>query len=167
MLFRSACPSCARSFEELDPRLFSFNSRHGWCPSCYGTGLALSGFDAEQTGEEIWWNDWWEGSANACETCEGTRLNPVARAVRFQKRDIAALTAMPVGEAERYFRTLKLRGREAGVARDILPELQARLAFLDRVGLSYLTLDRSAPSLSGGEAQRIRDRKSTRLNSSH
>ena len=58
---RRACPPCARRFEELDPRLFSFNSRHGWCPRCYGTGLQLSGFDAEQTGEEIWWNQWWEG----------------------------------------------------------------------------------------------------------
>ena len=55
---KRACPSCSRSFPELDPRLFSFNSKHGWCDACYGTGLKLSGFDEEQTGEEIWWNEW-------------------------------------------------------------------------------------------------------------
>ena len=51
---RRACPSCSRSFPELDPRLFSYNSKHGWCPECYGTGLAISGFDEEQSGEGIW-----------------------------------------------------------------------------------------------------------------
>ena len=53
-----SCPRCSRSFGELDPRLFSFNSKHGWCPECFGTGLQISGFDEEQTGEEIWWNEW-------------------------------------------------------------------------------------------------------------
>ncbi|HZL92523.1 MAG TPA: hypothetical protein VFB99_02725, partial [Vicinamibacterales bacterium] len=52
---KRACPSCGMSFPELDPRLFSYNSKHGWCASCYGTGTQLSGFDAEQSGEEIWW----------------------------------------------------------------------------------------------------------------
>ena len=70
---RRACPQCGRSFEELDPRLFSYNSKHGWCPECYGTGLLLSGFDAEQTGEEIWWNDWWEGAEKPCPACSGQR----------------------------------------------------------------------------------------------
>ena len=60
---RRACPSCARSFAEPDPRMFSYNSRHGWCEECFGTGLQISGFDDEQSGEEAWWNDWVEGEA--------------------------------------------------------------------------------------------------------
>ena len=151
-----ACPGCGRSFNELDPRLFSYNSKHGWCPSCYGTGLQLAGFDAEQSGEEIGWNAWYEGAEHACRPCEGQRLRPEALAVRFQDRSIAALAGLSVTEAEYYFRALKLKGRDAEIARDILAELRARLAFLREVGLSYLSLDRAAPSLSGGEAQRIR-----------
>jgi excinuclease ABC subunit A len=151
-----ACPSCARSFDELDPRLFSYNSRHGWCEDCFGTGLALSGFDEEQSGEEIWWTDWWEGETPACPACEGRRLNPEALAVRFHDRSIAQFTGLTVEAAGALFKSFRLRGREAGIARDILPELHARLTFLADVGLAYLTLDRAAPTLSGGEAQRIR-----------
>jgi excinuclease ABC subunit A len=153
---RRACPSCGRSFPELDPRLFSFNSKHGWCTACYGTGLRLAGFDEEQTGEEIWWNQWWEGEAEACPACDGKRLNPVALNVRFRGRSIADVTALPVSKVARLFADLPLSGREEAIARDIVAELRARLAFLDEVGLAYLALDRSAPTLSGGEAQRIR-----------
>lgn len=153
---KRACPGCGRSFEELDPRLFSFNSKHGWCEQCYGTGLLLPGFDEEQTGEERWWNDRWEGPEHACPSCNGNRLRPEALAVRFQHRTIAEFTQMSVATAEGDFRTLHLDGREADIAHDILSELRSRLEFLKQVGLPYLTLDRSAPSLSGGEAQRIR-----------
>ena len=151
-----ACPRCARSFQPLDPRLFSFNSKHGWCPSCYGTGVLLPGFDATQTGEEILWNAWWEGEDEPCPACQGRRLRPEALAVRFHEWTIAALTALPVEAAERALRALALTGRELTIARDILVELRTRLAFLKAVGLAYLTLDRAAPSLSGGEAQRLR-----------
>ncbi|MBN2552325.1 MAG: excinuclease ABC subunit UvrA [Spirochaetales bacterium] len=151
-----ACPGCGRSFEELDPRLFSFNSKHGWCPDCYGTGLQLSGFDEEQTGEEIWWNEWWEGPVRVCPSCGGARLKPEALAVRYRGRSISRITALSVEAAARYFGGLRPRGREAEIARDILAELRSRLEFLCQVGLPYLSLDRAAPTLSGGEAQRIR-----------
>jgi len=153
---RRACPKCARSFPELDPRLFSYNSKHGWCPGCYGTGLLLYGFDAEQTGDEIWWNEWFDGKERPCPDCQGTRLRPEARAVRFQGQSIAEFAALSVDATAAVFKNLKLHGREAEIARDLLPELQARLAFLQEVGLAYLALDRAAPTLSGGEAQRIR-----------
>jgi excinuclease ABC subunit A len=153
---RRACPSCARSFAELDPRLFSFNSKHGWCESCYGTGLAMRGFDEEQSGEEIWWNEWLEDEATACETCAGERLNPIARHVRFRGESIAAVTAHSVSELRADLAKLRLEGRELQIARDVLAEINSRLAFLEEVGLGYLSLDRSAPTLSGGEAQRIR-----------
>ena len=153
---RRACPSCGTGFAELDPRLFSFNSKHGWCASCFGTGLAMSGFSAGAHGEEIWWNEWYEGEARACEACAGTRLNSIALNVRFRERSIAALAAEPIEALRRFFATLKLSAREAAIARDLLAEISARLSFLERVGLGYLALDRSAPTLSGGEAQRIR-----------
>ncbi len=151
-----ACPRSGRSFEELDPRLFSFNSKHGWCSRCYGTGLLLSGFDDEQTGEEIWWNDWWEGPERLCPDCGGARLRPEALAVRFRSRNISDLSALTVREALKYFEELKLRGSQGEIARDIVAELRSRLDFLSQVGLSYLSLNRAAPTLSGGEAQRIR-----------
>ena len=153
---RRACPVCYRSFPELDPRLFSFNSKHGWCPSCFGTGLKLRGFDEEQTGEEIWWNAWYEGEEHLCPDCSGQRLNRDALAVRFRGRSIAELARLSVADAESFFADLTLEGREAEIARDVLAELASRLAFLNDVGLGYLALDRSAPTLSGGEAQRIR-----------
>jgi excinuclease ABC subunit A len=153
---KRACPSCGTSFPELDPRLFSYNSRHGWCESCYGTGLALSGFDSEQSGEEIWWNEWYEGDATPCPACEGRRLNPTALAVRFRERSIADLSRLSVSAIAGFFDDLRLEGREAEIARDIVAELRSRLSFLSEVGLSYLALDRGAPTLSGGEAQRIR-----------
>jgi len=160
---KRACPSCGTSFPELDPRLFSFNSKHGWCGECFGTGLKLTGVnwdeDREKSGSEDHildsWLEWLEID-ETCPACEGKRLNPTALHVRFKDRSIADLNALPVGQVEDFFRDLRLQGRDAEIARDILAELKARLSFLQDVGLSYLALDRSAPTLSGGEAQRIR-----------
>ncbi|MBC8120175.1 MAG: excinuclease ABC subunit UvrA, partial [Burkholderiaceae bacterium] len=153
---KRACPSCGTSFPESDPRLFSYNSKHGWCAGCFGTGLSLSGFDAEQSGEEVWWNAWYEGETAPCESCHGKRLNPTALAVTFAGRSIADLAELPVANARDLFNGLVLSGREAEIARDALAEIRSRLAFLEEVGLGYLALDRAAPTLSGGEAQRIR-----------
>ncbi len=151
-----SCPSCGRSFPEPDPRLFSYNSKHGWCTRCYGTGLLLQGFDQEQTGEEIWWNEWYDGKEVPCPACNGLRLNPEALAVRFKGRSIADFSRLSVAEAFNAFSALVLEGREEEIARDIVSELRGRLSFLSEVGLPYLSLDRSAPTLSGGESQRIR-----------
>jgi excinuclease ABC subunit A len=152
---RRACPSCARSFAELDPRLFSFNSKHGWCGECFGTGLKLRGFDEEQTGEEWWWSEGAD-AGKQCSACDGERLNEIARNVRFRKLSIAELTAQSVASMRSTFAALKLQGRASAIARDVLAEINSRLSFLEEVGLGYLALDRSAPTLSGGEAQRIR-----------
>jgi excinuclease ABC subunit A len=153
---KRACPSCGTSFPEPDPRLFSYNSKHGWCTGCYGTGLQLQGFDEEQTGEETAWNAWYEGEAKACTQCDGQRLNRVARAVRWRDKSIAELASLPVSDAHTFFTGLVARGREGEIARDILTEIRGRLNFMQEVGLNYLALDRAAPTLSGGEAQRIR-----------
>ncbi|WP_334158138.1 excinuclease ABC subunit UvrA [Achromobacter insolitus] len=153
---KRACPSCGTSFPEPDPRLFSYNSKHGWCTGCYGTGLQLQGFDEEQTGEETAWNAWYEGEAKVCTQCNGERLNRVARAVRWRDKSIAELASLPVSDAHTFFTGLVARGREGEIARDILTEIRGRLNFMQEVGLNYLALDRAAPTLSGGEAQRIR-----------
>ncbi|MDA1044688.1 MAG: excinuclease ABC subunit A, partial [Verrucomicrobia bacterium] len=151
-----ACPGCARSFEDLDPRMFSYNSKHGWCPACFGTGLRLEGFDEEQTGEEIWWNDWFEGETQSCPACKGARLRAEALSVVFHKRNIADYMQCSVDALAVLFDELNLSGREAEISRDVLSELKSRLHFLSSVGLGYLTLDRGAPTLSGGEARRVR-----------
>ena len=100
-----------------------------------------------------------------CPECQGQRLNPLARAVRLPLGrgasahggfTIGEIGAFSIIEAVRYFRTIKPKGREARIARDILPEIVQRLEFLVEVGLGYLSLDRSATTLSGGESQRIR-----------
>ncbi|MGI9333417.1 MAG: excinuclease ABC subunit UvrA, partial [Gammaproteobacteria bacterium] len=153
---RRACPGCGRSFEELDPRLFSFNSKHGWCRTCFGTGVQLEDFDEEQTGEERWWTSGSTPQDTDCSACGGARLRPEALSVRLKGLDIGAYTARSVSESAKQFHNYKLAGREAAIARDVLAEVRSRLAFLERVGLGYLTLDRAAPTLSGGEAQRIR-----------
>ncbi len=95
-------------------------------------------------------------SAQSCPDCEGTRLKKEARHVFIKERNLPSITKLPVGDAFDYFNKLKLQGKQGKIAEKILKELQARLKFLVDVGLNYLTLDRSAETLSGGEAQRIR-----------
>jgi excinuclease ABC subunit A len=156
---RRACPSCGRGFPEPDPRLLSFNSSQGWCAECYGTGVRSERFEAEQTGEEAQWLEAdadGEAAATVCAGCQGARLNAIALHLRFRGRSIAELTALPVKSLRAFFDSLKLPAREAAIACDALAEIRSRLEFLERVGLGYLALDRAAPSLSGGEAQRIR-----------
>jgi excinuclease ABC subunit A len=167
---KRACPTCGTSYPELDPRLFSYNSKHGWCPSCVGTGLALtreqrkalddSKKDDDDKGREQSFpseEPEVEGLAGEpCPVCEGTRLNATARGVSFDGQPIGGVAAWSVQQARRWIDGLALEGRDAEIARDVVSEIKSRLEFLDQVGLGYLTLDRAAPTLSGGEAQRIR-----------
>lgn len=91
-----------------------------------------------------------------CESCGGKRLRPEALAVRLHGRSIDAVTAMNVAEAREYFESMELQGREAAVGERLVSALQNKLTFLDEVGLGYLSLDRRAETLAGGETQRIR-----------
>ena len=180
----SSCPSCNRSFEELDPRLFSFNSPHGWCGTCRGHGkipkrrqyLDTSRFDsvleAEMDADRA--IDRMDSDELVeCPACHGSRLNPVGAAVRLrscpvpgqsvkaasrsESTSIAALSHLSINEASTHFQNLSFNDqREKLIARDILPEIAQRLSFLQEVGLGYLHLDRSGNTLSGGESQRIR-----------
>jgi excinuclease ABC subunit A len=165
---KRACPVCSTSYTELDPRLFSYNSKHGWCKDCVGTGVKLTkeqrkAFDdsvqdddnrgREQSFAEPEVDDVVDA---ACASCSGTRLNATARAVKFHGVGITDIAQLSVRDVRAWVQGLKLTGRDADIARDLVPEIQSRLEFLEEVGLNYLTLDRGAPTLSGGEAQRIR-----------
>jgi excinuclease ABC subunit A len=167
-----ACPVCATSYAELDPRLFSYNSKHGWCRECVGTGVRLTKEQRKALDDSVQSDDasgrektFGEPELDdlaeaACQACLGTRLNPTARAVKFTGVGITELARMSVTDIRQWVVALQTRGklsqRETNIARDLIPEIQSRLEFLEEVGLGYLTLDRGAPTLSGGEAQRIR-----------
>ena len=95
-------------------------------------------------------------SHHACQTCEGTRLNQAARHVYIQDKTLPMITRMSIGDALTFFDHLQLNGKKGEIAAKINIEIKRRLQFLVNVGLDYLTLERSADTLSGGEAQRIR-----------
>jgi excinuclease ABC subunit A len=181
---------CSTSYAELDPRLFSYNSKHGWCPDCVGTGVKLTKdqrkvFDDSVRDDDAKGREQTFAEADvedlvdvACPSCQGTRLNASARAVKFGLQlathaqtgkaaktgiegiAITELARMSVTDIRQWVETLQAKGRmsqrETDIARDLVPEIKSRLEFLEQVGLGYLTLDRGAPTLSGGEAQRIR-----------
>lgn len=167
---KRACPVCGTSYPELDPRMFSYNSKHGWCTTCVGTGLALtreqrkayddSKRDDDDKGREQSFpseEPEVEGVIDApCPDCGGTRLNAASRGVTFEAKAITELGGWSVTDTRRWIEALRLEGRDADIARDVVTEIKSRLEFLEEVGLGYLTLDRAAPTLSGGEAQRIR-----------
>jgi len=163
-----SCPGCGRAFEELDPRLFSFNSPHGRCEECGGFGEIWNRdlqTGAEDNGDsalenelaaerESEWIDKEEG--RECPSCHGSRLNAVARHVQVQGFAIDDFTALSASEARKVVAKLRFRGTHKTIAPELLPEIQQRLKFMENVGLGYLALGRSAKTLSGGESQRIR-----------
>ena len=163
-----SCPKCGRAFEELDPRLFSFNSPHGACGECGGFGEIWDQdlqTAADRDGESVLENELaaereseWieEGEARECPSCHGSRLNTVARHVRVQGYTIDQITNLSASEAARRIDRLKFKGTHQTIAAGLLPEIQQRLRFMEKVGLGYLALGRSAKTLSGGESQRIR-----------
>jgi excinuclease ABC subunit A len=133
------CPHDGFSFPEIEPRLFSFNSPYGACPECHGLGT-----------KDIW-------SDEICPVCEGKRLRPESLNVLIDDKSIHTVTALSIEDALVFFSGLKFTGGSLNeVAEAPLREIKNRLKFMMDVGLEYLTLDRKAGTLSGGEAQRIR-----------
>ena len=137
------CPKDGTSFPEVEPRLFSFNSPYGACPEC--NGLGTIGFFHD----------------DICPVCEGKRLRPEALHVFLGKdkktrKTIVDVTSLSIRDAQTFMNTLTLTPKEKEIASVVLKEIHARLQFMLNVGIDYLTLDRRANTLSGGEAQRIR-----------
>ena len=133
------CPHDGFSFPEIEPRLFSFNSPYGACPECHGLGT-----------KDIW-------SDEICPVCEGKRLRVESLNVLIDDKSIHTVTALSIEDAHAFFSGLKFTAPSMNeVAEAPLREIKNRLKFMMDVGLEYLTLDRKAGTLSGGEAQRIR-----------
>jgi len=133
------CPHDGFSFPEIEPRLFSFNSPYGACPECHGLGT-----------KDIW-------SDEICPVCEGKRLRVESLNVLIDDKSIHTVTALSIEDAHAFFSGLKFAGASMNeVAEAPLREIKNRLKFMMDVGLEYLTLDRKAGTLSGGEGQRIR-----------
>jgi excinuclease ABC subunit A len=145
------CPHDGFSFPEIEPRLFSFNSPYGACPECNGLGT-----------REFFIKD-------ACKVCNGNRLRPEALHVFLvgvgkdvkgkeveNKINIVNLTAMTIADSLEFFNKLPLNPKEKEISKVVVKEIVSRLEFMNNVGIDYLSLDRKANTLSGGEAQRIR-----------
>jgi len=133
-----ACPKDGFSFPEIEPRLFSFNSPYGACSDCNGLGTKYL-FGTE-----------------SCERCKGSRLREEALHVLIGGKNIVELTALSIKDCDEFFKKLKLTVREKNISKVVTKEIEARLSFMLDVGIEYLSLDRKAHTLSGGEAQRIR-----------
>jgi len=142
MSAKFACKNDGFSFPEVEPRLFSFNSPYGACPSCNGLGTKYFG------GDEV------------CEVCKGARLRPEALNVFIStghsRKNILDLAELSIKDAHEFFKGLKLSAQEKEISVPVVREIEARLEFMLDVGLDYLQLSRKANTLSGGEAQRIR-----------
>lgn len=160
---RYCCPECGTSFPPLEPRSFSFNSPYGACQSCRGLGRKVPPeVQASRTKLRSEFS-----RLPVCPDCDGTRLGPIARNVLFAGSNLPQLAAKTVGDCGPVIENLLARLSESAdelqiepeaavAARGILPEVASRLGYLNRVGLHYLTLDRPAVTLSGGEFQRAR-----------
>ncbi len=135
---RFACIACGVSLLEIEPRTFSFNSPYGACPNCEGYGY-LDGKPEKK-----------------CVECDGQRLRKESLAIRLEGLSISQIAQLPLDSAIGWFEQLKLTERQSKIGTPILLEILQRLSFLRDVGLTYLTLDRSAETLSGGELQRVR-----------
>lgn len=146
------CVQCAFSFPELEPRSFSFNSPIGACKKCHGLGVLYEHYvqptdehDRYQTVHEV-----------ICSECEGKRLNKAALAVTIGGKTIYNLCQLSVKELITFFKNHQFSQAELATIDRLVQEITSRLSFLSDVGLDYLSLNRTARTLSGGEGQRIR-----------
>ena len=130
-----ACIDCEISYSEITPRMFSFNSPYGACPECGGLGFI---------------------DVKLCPLCKGSRLKPESLFIKLKGKSIYEISCMTITEALDFFTHLDLNPRQNTIAQPILKEIVNRLKFMNNMGVGYLTLNRPAATLSGGEGQRIR-----------
>ena len=176
------CPETGLSYAEPAPHTFSFNSPSGWCPCCKGLGK-VKGERLKDEGlldevddairEDNWWekimelSDFSDESEDSdkeewieCPECHGLRLSKEARSYKFGRHTISDLANMDIDELikvlSEYAEDSELSDKQKAIAEPIVKEIIGRLQFMQSVGLSYLSLNRSSESLSGGESQRIR-----------
>ena len=155
------CVSCVKSIPELEPRFFSFNSPIGACDACSGLGFVHE-WPWDEDDDDFWKTQYPDffGPRYACERtcrkCFGKRLNQYALAVTIGGKNIFDLCDLSIKDMITFFAQLTMEQAETVIADGMIKEISNRLQFLYDVGLSYLTLNRSARTLSGGEGQRIR-----------
>ena len=142
------CLKCAGALPEITPSLFSFNSPEGACPTCGGLGMMTAGAKRGRNFRSI--------ENKPCLECGGSRLNKASRSVHIAGRDIGSLAAWPIEMAIGFFANLQFAQEHKNVGQKIAAEILARLRCIAQLGLGYLSLDRSAETLSGGELQRLR-----------
>lgn len=147
-----ACSKCGISYPEINPMFFSFNSMQGACPRCKGLGfenleVVTTQFREESAAPE---------EHKVCRLCNGLRLKREALAIKIQNINIGEFAKMPAEDALLFINNLSLSEREQSIAFRVLKEVRDRLNFLNKVGLGYLSIDRSSLTLAGGESQRIR-----------
>ncbi len=171
---RLYCPYCHLSLAEIEPRLFSFNAPQGACPECHGLGAKLK---VDRSRISPWRADLLESQyysttsdavreeieklmvRETCPICQGARLKPEALGVTVKQKSIATVSALPLDSLWQWTKNLPQEidsSVEKEISGPILKEIGSRLEFLVAVGVDYLTLDRTASTLSVGEAQRIR-----------
>lgn len=138
MSSKFSCPRDGYSYPEIEPRLFSFNSPYGACPTCNGLGT-LHFFGKEP-----------------CPKCNGARLREEALHVLIGGKNIVELVDLSIKDCHHFFEKLKMTSRERSISKVVIKEIDSRLTFMLNVGIEYLSLNRRAHTLSGGEAQRIR-----------
>jgi excinuclease ABC subunit A len=155
------CIACSQSIPELEPRCFSFNSPIGACKACEGLGTinewpwASGDQNSWKAGYPEFFGDKY-ATVKTCTECQGKRLNKYALAVLIGGKDICELGDLSIKQLLAFFESLKLNETELEIAQSLIREIKNRLTFINDVGLSYLTLNRTARTLSGGEGQRIR-----------
>jgi len=146
---RFACWKCGSVFPEMEPSLFSFNSAQGACAGCAGLGLRKKSARKPTPIDDV-------ADLPPCTHCHGARLKKESLAVRIGGKNIAQVAAMPIAEVITFLDHLQLKESERAIGAKIIPDIIDRLQFLIRAGLEYLSLERRAVTLSGGEAQRVR-----------
>ncbi len=141
---RGICPVCGIGLVNLDPRLFSFNSKQGACPGCDGLGEIEPSNGRQSLGRRL------------CPRCNGSRLKREALSVKIGPYSIWDLIRQPSDKLHQLLKTLIFEPYEMPIAEPIITEILSRISLLNQLGLSYLSLARSGDTLSGGEAQRVR-----------
>lgn len=171
----SSCPQCGYSFPELEPRLFSFNNPRGACQTCHGLGTldlveeeqfsdsevgakkldkVIYKYKGKKTSEDE--DEEEEIILSSCPDCHGQRLRSDSLSVKISGKTIADLSDLSCWELKEFVLKIKFREKDQMIAEKIIKQIVSRLDYLIRVGTGYLSLSRSARTLSGGEAQRIR-----------
>jgi excinuclease ABC subunit A len=159
---KATCIECGISYPDIAPRMFSFNSPYGACPSCGGLGIKRDGLlpgviengQGVRDGETEFEQD--DLNERPCPACGGSRLRQESLSVKVDGFSMGDVVKMSIGEALSFLRNLRLAGRSRQIAAPILKEIIERLNFMSDVGLDYLTIERRALTLSAGEGQRIR-----------